>query len=1198
MVYLLTEVLEPNCMNLSVYAKVYDDAEEVMVICKVNKIEMYGIEQGMLRLVDSLFVDEKILVINKFRHINMSNDCLVLLTEANSLLVVAFDHSLGRFNVIESIMFDGSDQQLPSDSLPKIVVDPEEYAKFFVVYFFEGFVQLVRINNDWTFNDVSESNKRSKRKLNQQHDLLDTVSFTVGAIIVQDIQILHTPNNDKDIIAIYYRDFNVNISMRYYEIDVANNKFILNHQFEEFDDIPNTIITPLFGGIIALTDNYIFYFPNPSITSLDIPDDNKDSNLSVNNHNLVITKRLISKNIHEFSAFNQVVVIDDKRILLINNRGETRILFINYNFRSSSSLEICSLSFIDLGKTTVPNSLHHLTENLFFASSKLSQSVLFRILPHEPFIDICQFMPSTPAVLDLQCDYNRDGFLEILSCNGGYESGEYRKFSNKTCFLNIKIRFQSPVDASRTIVTGINDNELVSFQVYDNNDTKGCSFVVDCSSWSHKVENSFGKDDVLISGIKYGDKSIQIKIDGVYVNNSLINKLTIKRAKAINNESYVILDEFNNLYLYDDVLLHTIKLESKSEVSDLDFSRISSQEYLILVSFWDGSYCIYQVSNNDYNLLTSENLLPSGVSISSCCMVYDPELHESSVWLFFMSSNTDLVQIFFDFELITQDVNRINITHLNGLPLKFIKNDQGDVILFNKKDIFGLYNEKSINYNKVFCLSTPELSFSINDICFIESNHIIITANRNDILICSIEPKSFTDDVIFSNDFNIRSLKLPRSKYSVVVSSKSAFMDSSNDYCRNTFLKLVDTNTMEIVHKLEYPDDDPVDIVDICPLQELEFLEVPKNCFIAVCNSDDTNKIIRLFYIKKNKIIDLPLVKVLGLSDTSKLTNQSIKLLNKKDNAFLINGVANFIIKPKSLNEWIVQPKSVNVSSVFTMSGSICGNKIVFGDVMKGLSVVKWTKDSHTDEYEVSNDSKDSTVKTNFITDVKLFKDHNDEHITLVTDTFGNIVASKITGHGDDTKEEEEEEEVQNQSPEVISYNIGDSINTLITIPKPNVQLDFNSQFDKIDQPEPITIAKILIGTVNGGIYSISDLIDVDEDIQHILETCYKELVLFKHTLSDMQMSNKRDKFNRWITKRQRKFLQQDSDGQFLTKPSFGIIDMTLIQKWLQRDYILQRVDSRTEDSEQELKEMHVSLKSCYTHKNLLCKIIHETQLL
>ncbi|WEJ95787.1 hypothetical protein PSN45_003314 [Yamadazyma tenuis] len=1138
-----------------------------------------------LWFLDSLYIDEPILALDKFEHPNLPTDCLLLLTETYQLLFLWFDPTLSRFSILSTITFDASNQQLPSDALPKIIIDPSPNPEFFLVYFFEGFLQVFIINNSWSPSDGSAN--RPKRK-HDQHEIVEEFTSSIGGIVFQDIKI-HQNTGSSKVFSVLYRDYNYAYSLRSYSLDINNKSISILRQFDEFNEAPTTLINPTNGGLLILTDSYIFYFPNPEITLLELSDNNADANISCNSEECVITKRLTISGSTDISAFSYFTIIDERRILLVNNRGETYLLFFDSVKKSKSLFQVNSISFVKLGPTTVPINVLHITDNVFFVASKLSQSVLFKILTKEPYIDICQFVSSSPPVLDIQVQ-NNGNQIELFTCQGGYESGEYRRISNRLSYLDFKKSFQCESKHSDISEFFRSDDEAI-IRVYDPEIQKAQYFSLNSNYCYQHLET---KNTETILTKKDASGLLEVSQEEISLNGTVINKMGVSKVKAVNSTSFVVLDNENTFHVYSEVLIQSVKLKKSTEVSAMDVVNVFEREYLILICFWDGSYELYSVSDSEFELVREEKPSRNGVPISSCCLVYDYHQKPGSTWILLITSNNDLIQEFLDFRKNEIESSRSRIIHLDGIPFKFTKNQLNEVIIFNKKKIFGLYNDKTTNFNRIFVLDTLNPRLDINDITFIGNKHLAISSNTDEVFIYSVESFDSTKDVIFSNSFNIKSVKIPRFKQALLLSSKNAFINEINDYRRNSYLQLVDLGQMKVISKVEFPETKPVELVDICivPTIGLDSQSSGPGVYaIGLCNSTSPSEIIRIFQIKKGKLNELPMIKILGLSDISKYTFQNIQLIDKNNNYYLVSGVINFIIKPRSLHEWVVLPDCVHASPVFSVAASYFDRTLIFGDVVKGITTVNLKVDEQ-ESIALDKDTTRTFLETTFVTDVVSFVSEDGE-IIFITDSTGNFTGITLSS-------ELENEGIEDNSDikdfkEIISYNLGDSINLATLIPEAHHERDFHSNFDKIEQETSIVRGKVLMGTVNGGIYTLSELIDTDEEIQDIITECSKELILFKHTLSDIQYTSKRDKYNMWLSKREKRLLQQDSSGQLSKKPNKGVLDLIFIQYWLNRDAVLRQHDL-IDESAQELEEMKNSLRSCYKHQSLLQRIVFDVQ--
>lgn len=1184
MVYVLSEVHKSQSITNSIYAYVYSETVPCLVTSKADSIEFLAASSTReIVLVDSLLVDDQVVCLNKFRHPNLETDCLLVLTESFVLLFVWYNSALGKFVVVNSITFDASSQQLPSDSSPLIVVDPSPVPRFFTVFFFEGFVQMFVINQKWKLPDGTVTPNRLKRKFHND-DLVDDYTFAIGAVTTQDIRMLkNVMNPDRPILAVLYRDYNFNYSMRYYAFEISSKKLVLVKQFEEFDEPPTTITNPNCGGIMAFTDNYAFYFPNDDIKYLEVAENNADENLICNTSSMMITKKLKMVNTERLTAFYCATVIDDKRILMVNNRGETYLIYFDYEQKSSTSLRVEALSFISLGLTTIPTAVHHIDANLFLVTSKLSQSVLFKILPKSPYIELAQFFPSSPPILNINPRFNGMKY-ELFVSQGGYESGEFRKLSNKSQYLKFIKSFKSRIANHK--ISQFQDIEKAILLVTDVSQNKVQFYSIEDDGNYQELDTHLSVSLVLK---RSNDTHLEIKENGISINGKVINNINIEKAKAISASVFLVLEQDNKLHIYSEVLLQTIQLDKLMQVSDMDVINVFGQEYLVIVSFWDGSYLLYLVTADEYELVLSAVVTTGDVPITSCGLMFKANVSATAVWLILVTSNNNVIQLFIDFRRGKLDSSRTKISNFNGLPFKIAKSLETDMVVFNKKDIFTIQNDMGLNYNRIFKLDTHAPYLDINDVTYVGTNKLAVSVNENDILMYNIVPMTTTKDVIFSNNLITKSLIIKN--HAIILGSSNVFHENSKEYVKNSFLQLVDLRRMKLVNTLSFPEETPIEITDITQVSTNGLLsDYTEASFhvVGICNSDDANNLIKVFEIKKNIIHEITPCVVTGIINPSNLEPQSINLLDEDTNSYIVSGAMNFIARPKSLREWIVVPESVYPAPTTCISTAVAKNLVVFADVMNGLTFMSIdTRDVSVPILERSTACQ--YLMSTFLTDVVLLDEP--ASIVLAGDSLGNLIGL--------CREENITEELR-ESPsdftEVISYNIGQAINVITKLPVPETKVDFPTYFNRIDQQETNIEPKALIGTVNGSIYALSKLIDVDEELQDVIEECTKELILYRVTLSDLQNSNKRDKYSRWRGRKDAKMYQQDETGRKVRKEQVGVVDLTLIQYWMQRDSFLRRNDQRSDQVEEEINEMETTLKSCYKHKSILQKMVFDVQ--
>lgn len=1148
MVFVLSQLVPPNTTGLSILVQLYPDSPPCIVTSKHTKLE-FNILNNELGTINTLDLDEPLLALNHFQHSNLPTECLILLTESYQLIIIWYDYNKHEFVILNTINFNSSNQLLPSDILPQIVVDPVKTPRYFSVYLFEGFVQVFCINNKWELVETSR-----KRRLDM--DLLDEFTFSVGGIVVQDLKPLHA---SFPTLTILYRDYNYNYSLRSYELNLFRKSASLLKQFEEFDDPPTTLVNPPVGGIFVLSDNYIFYFPDKRVNHLELED--TDPNLSCNSSDKVITKRLIN---HDISAFLVSTVIDERRILLIDNKGATFILFFDHVSLSMSSLQVNSMNFVRLGMTTVPTAVHNINENYFFVSSKLSQSMIFRVLPKEPYIDIVQFITSSSPILDLNVQALENS-LQITTCQGGFECGEYRNVSRSLRSAEFRSSFQCTTNYPKLEV--FYDEVIGSILRLVDHESGVLQFFKIDRDFNHSPVDLGDEDCMAIKQTR--DSLLKVTLTSISVNESLIAEVSVLKVKTVSSTRLIVLDKSNNLHLVDEDSKHIFSLETTDEVSDLDLVHVYEHQFLVLVAFWNGSYRIYLVDATENELIFEGVISHLNTSVTSCALRYDDHLNADSVWVLLMSSSNDLVQEYLNFRTVELDHHRSSITHFNGSSFTLVKGNH-ETVMFNKKYLYLIQLDVVTMFNKISQLIHLPPQAQLNDVTLFGSDsYLAASTNVNDILIYDILSTTPTTDIMFSKDFNIKSLDLSRNK-SLLISSKTIFNETLNEYGRNSFLQLIDKLTMSPLSKVEFQDNEPLEISDGCLLAQND----GSNEYVMVlCNSEIPLKI---FQVKKNQLVEVK-VQISGLAPRSDVAYSSIKLVDENNRLYLISGTVNYIIQPQSVNEWVVISHCFFKSPVFTTAASTINDNVVFGDAMKGLTSLKITETA-SNSFEFDHSSKCHYKDMNLVTSIcKFTSEESGEQGVLVVDSLGNLVGLSL-------------DEDQHEFKEILIYNIGDPINKIVSFPQTNHKLDFHSKFDKLEmtKQDNTLIPKAIMGTVNGGIYTLSELSDIDNEIEEIITECCEEIVKYRKTVSDLY-NNKTDKLSQWYRAKGFKLLQQDEEGYLVRKPANAVVDLILIQQWLIRDAGIDVIDYSSE-----VQDMKKNLKKCYRHQNLLQKLVHQ----
>ncbi|CUM45288.1 uncharacterized protein AC631_00405 [Debaryomyces fabryi] len=1206
MKYLLSEIRPPNCINRSIFANIFTSQKASLVVNKVNKLEFYVVhtesDEPYIELKDALSIDETILAIVPFQPRQLDNEWLMVLNESNELFYIGYNQETENFVRINGTILNGNGQQQLLDVDPILLSNFNEESGYFIVHCFQGMIQVMVLNKDTKFDTllIETTNKRSKKN-NLHNEIWNTNTTAIGNIVIHQMVILENTDKFQDTLAILYRDFQYNYSLRYYRISPEEGKLLLHTQFEEFDEPPSCIIALKTGGILVLTSLHIFYFANPMV-NLQLTGESDSIFVSRNGEQQLIVKKIDSTNYPELitSSFTNYTIIDDNRILAVTNTGMSYIIYFSSKYKGRKLEVISTINLIKLGMTTVASDVHHIDKNIFFASSKLSQSILFEILQQKPFINICQFIPSSPPLLNI--DPRFAGMqCSLLTCGGGYDSGELRKVHNKIFDLSLIKQFGTNLDTSQILLLKMN-NKTYNIATKDMNGKINGEYLLEeegpKSCFKEIDIHCHVQHELVLDQRIVDDNRISVTEQGCYINDQKVSNEKTFYGKILENGIFLQLTSQNRIIIQKGAnFIKTVNLKAEfKQVTEIDMVQSSENKFFLLVAFDDGSYELHIISKESpySKILLQEVVFDSNDGISSCAILFDDT--SSSAWLLFLSGSGSIGQVYFDLNDGVKNKQAIVSQHASGLPCRFFKDKNRRIFMADRNQIFGLFIDETNLYKAA---SIIEIN-NINDVIFLNEEKILVSTDVNKLSLYSLKTNSVAnanDNIIYSNMLNTKSLHIPHTNLSIAICFENKINPTNDEYQKYSYLKLIDNSSMNVVDFFEFANNSSWDLVDMCIIPNGLEQTLPRYSFAILSNSSNKNEILLIFHIKKNKIKRLPLIDILGLSDSSELTLQTVGLVHSEKPKLIVGGNITFIVElvydPDRNNFiWQLLPGTTVQLPIHTLGAISIDKYIIMGDIMKGLYIGELHDPADFDDNATETFSKLSMLKLRcnldpyFLTTFDAVKSTEDQMEIIFGDSLGNLSSLEIDSDNKDVKQ-------------AFAFNIGEQINIIKAIDHSLQIQDFALKFDKANKIKSLLHIIAVLGTVNGGLYCISKLEEEPtEKIEKILERCQMELVSYLKTLSLTSNTTKSITYSNWLSVKDWKTLSKNESGNYIKKETFGMFDLALIRKWLYRDYQLNKSCQRNKSDENVLDNMRANLKVCYRNKSLLQRLVYESSLL
>ena len=1183
--YILNEVREPNCVHHSCFSSKLILGKPILVILKIGNIEFYRIvstkEGKRLKLINSLRTPEKVLSISTLKE-SENNEAVLFLTESYKLSYLKFNED-GKHILHYCFMnIDQRGQQELCDIDPIILSGHSKGESYILLHCFQGIVQLIKANNEQS--GLSTSRKRSK---NKKYDSIlwerpQVSSSFLGNVVTQRMVILKNPNGKGDVLAIQYRNFSYNFSMRYYRIDLKNMILHLESQFDDFEQEPTDLIAPEIGGALCLSPETFFYFPSPHI-ELKVREGQPNSSVCFMGGLQFLKMHLspMDNNSNIMSRyFVSHVCIDKSRILVVSNDGMTYMLYLESKYRDKDVIEISSFHLILLSKTTVPVNVHHIDGSFFFASSRYSRSILFEVLPREPYINICLLCPTTPPFLSLDST-ELDLGMKILACHGGYDSGEFSNVLSKKFETASLFKLTTSHRSLVIVEQGGKKNEssiLILHSEIEGNSRMRIDWNKIHWSRSAIVDLALTNLDKILACQVFNGLHIIVTDKGVFMDNSRITHENILHCQQSLDGTVIYISGRSKLTLRIGKDTWTYPLDPNLHICSCDFVEHDFKHY-ILLAYWEG---IYQLIRYDtcFTLILDESLNNSNATITSCSLTrnrFDNDL----IYCFLISSDGLFFQHKFD---TAKQVINSDIQQPIGDPLYQIVRYEDKLLIAGTSSLAGLYYDPITSFYK---MSFIGITFEQPDEVTFLKDDIIAISRMNEIEFIKLKEKgTIEDETMYSTLLNLKSLHIVGTDLSVVISLLTYFSDTSDDYEKQFSLKLINDKNMNIIDIFEFDQHSGLDVVDLCLVTEpLDCLQV-EFAFVVLNSSSKKGELVLPFYIESNKIKKIESSGILGLSTDGNIRLRAIKPLKDFGHRFLLIGNIIFMIELQ-LNEdefrvnWRLYTSTLIQTPSYAIGATIFKNTIVFGDLVNGI--FNFLVRGNTEEGDVKKEVQKCYLNNEpfFLSALeKLESDEEAENLKCIFgDSLGNISILEIRENGD--------------YAQTMAINLNDQINVVKKIPEVRNSKSLTS-FGKMEKVKELKFfsSKALVGTSSGALFLISEIRD-DKGFRSILETCQKEIVNSTQFLFDVSSSTT-SKYENWLYQLDWKSLRKNLTGECVTRDNYEMIDLRPFKQWLFLDFYLSSY-IKDHSGHSKLKNL---LAHCYRHKDFLQRIVYYSDLI
>lgn len=691
----------------------------------------------------------------------------------------------------------------------------------------------------------SDDGPRQKRARNSP----SSRTYAIGHVSVVSLTALSgkTPS-----LAILYRDVLFSYSLRYYSFLGLDKPLEVSHQLAYFQEAP-LLVFSVHGGVVVMSDLRCFYFPSPHLRAVVRAKD--DTHVTSSSSGDVVTLDLLAHDAveargppgalkkHSVSFLGALFLshaqISPTEHIIVSDMGHT----VQITLELSTSVELAVVSRFsaaDLGLSTVASSVVQISDDVLFAASRLSRSVLFRVRPH---LSVLAFLPSSPPILDFAAsDIDDDEGVkgnDLIMALGGFHCGE------------LVVRSLRKYHAS-FVRSGITYPDATGLQVESIADE--VKFFVTGSHWIQRVTINFEStrlNDLFTYGVKQPlerDRDIQMEIFRE-------NDIAFVKYETPGGEASSVSKKFplGNVYLDGSTLVfrrkftHKIDLPDLSQPTCLDVLEDEDGAVHLIVLTWSGS--IYWVTVDKEIKLYAKSQFPLEGNITAALY---PSSGRNRIIVAVDGVGNLVQRSFYDNKAL--DSVETKATFGDG-PYALVGmgvSKLGNLLLTSGKTIFSLSPTKEgsyLHFSEIFTTESHILACQNAG-----AGRVLVLERNGKISLITCEKLPMT-----THNFSHRMFYkvLRRSDYIVAIQLDFRPNRSAGRMERISSLSLFTRKDLKCKHEYKQ------ELTSICWLGRNE-VDLSNAHIVSAGPSDDPNKIFTIFEISGDKLVPVAQPEILG----------------------------------------------------------------------------------------------------------------------------------------------------------------------------------------------------------------------------------------------------------------------------------------------------------------------------------------------
>ncbi|KAM9903702.1 hypothetical protein OXX79_003169 [Metschnikowia pulcherrima] len=686
---------------------------------------------------------------------------------------------------------------------------------FLILYKYTGFVTIIKL--DTQLSDEHPPRKRARK------EKLRSRTFGIGNVVVTSMAVSENSN-----VAILCRDIDFHYTFRCYEFSTNLKTFKAKRKATHLPGAPSHVMAVKDGFLVA-SESYLWFFSSSNEKStLSHSAENPTHPLSCNSSSSGVTLQLFPKTTNLGTRFEASTRIDAARCLLISDTGATLLVYIETQ-DSQMETKVNQFHAVSLGRSTIASDLVHMEDNIFYAGSRRSRSVLFRVVPEKPHIGILKNVANSAPILDMNLVRTKHHKSLVLS-RGGLHCGELEVVSDSPYRIKRCDSITLGPEAAH-LVLACKENRCLVVQ----DDSYKTVEAIDISEM-RKIDDP----GLLGNDVYYHKRRETFHSE----NDAHVWKIDDSRALRITQKDDL---EVTLSSLKEE----TVTVEVSFQVSSVDW-REDGACLDVYVSSWDGQFAHFRFSEEEPRVVGLYTTLLRGKTT----IVPGPQFNNNYSILLLDGEGTlfEMPVLVDGKNWASWDEDKSSYIKLSGgdgtfrmkgsIEAGIIAHDSSSMYLLNTSE-----NSFRFEAQKVHTFESRILECEPYDI-YSGSGSAFVLLEGGVLSSISFEPRLGLNDSLCSDRLTLRTISVG-DEYVIALETDSTPNPERGTIDMSYYLTLIHRRTLATLHTYTAPSSS--NFVDMC-LMKAQYTPSSQD-YIVVANSvNDPKEVLKSFVIENNRI--------------------------------------------------------------------------------------------------------------------------------------------------------------------------------------------------------------------------------------------------------------------------------------------------------------------------------------------------------